>query len=161
MNLSTTKTATTNYQRSTPIGYGATLAPENNAWFHLAVVANGSTVVVYYKGALLFNLSVPFGQTWVFGNTTAFSVGRALPNGDGYNWQGRVSWTNSRVSRGALHGANFTPAFPCEEQCNTTVLLKGGSPMSLGVTPQTTGPAGTAFAFATQLTPALGIFIPG
>ena len=148
-----------NYQRSISINSGSTLAPDN-IWFHLAVVKNGSLVTVYYKGAFLFNVTVPAGQTWVFGDSTAFSVGRTLPNGDGYNWQGRVSWTNSRVSRQALYTSTFTPAFPLEEQSSTSVLLKDNPPTSLGVTPQITGPAGIEPTFAVRLMPALGMFIP-
>ena len=149
-----------NYQRTVPINYGTSPAPENGVWFHLAVVKNGSTVTLYYKGALLFSVAIPSGQTWVFSNSSAFSVGRTLPVGDGYNWQGKVSWTNSRVSREALYTANFAPAFPCEEQYYTAVLLKGDPPMSMGVTPQITGPAGTTMQFASRLMPALGTFIP-
>ena len=151
-----------NYQNATAITLGSMRAPENNTWFHLAVVKQNSGITtVCYNGLRIFDVAAPSGHTWVFGEGAAFSVGRTLPNGDGWNWQGRVTWTNSRVSRGALYTTNtFTPAFPCEERSTTAVLLKGNPPMSLGVTPQITGPPGTPITFTTQLMPAFGSFIP-
>ena len=125
----------------------------------MAVVNNSPTVTVWHKGTAGFSVPVPSGQTWVFGNTTALSVGRALPFGDGYNWSGRVWLSNVRVSKSALYTDTFYPNFPSEEQGTTAALIKGRIPASLGVTVQVAGPGSQTPTLTVLDVPALDSYV--
>lgn len=144
-----------NYQRPVPL-VTSSRAPDLNTWNHVAVVKNGDSVTLWYKGAAVFSVPVP--QSWIMDRPT-LSIGRTLPNGDGWTWQNKVSYTNVRVSQGALYTQPFTPRFPLEQVPGTIALIKGNPPTSLGTAVQVVGQGSTAPSVIVFDMPALDSYV--
>jgi len=95
-----------------------------NAWHHIALVRNGSTVTFYRNGVVIGSTtSVGFNFT----NTGTFYIGYGQYAGDGYFPGGYVS--NFRLVKGtAVYTAAFTPpTAPLTAITNTSLLLSGTS----------------------------------
>ena len=130
-----------------PIGISS--QPDIGSWIHLAVVCRSGTCDVYHQGTLVFTTTPT--NTSFSGLTTILSVGRVV-DGDGYDWQGQVSFSHIRISNIRRYSSNFTPAFPLDND-NATVTLLRGNP----VAGATVLGAGTV-TYSSM--PALGSYIP-
>lgn len=92
-----------NYSTTTPV-ITSTLLPQNNTWYHIALVRSGSTFRLYINGTL----------DTTYTNTNSIDAGTSQPFGIGYSdasstaYHGYIS--NVRVVNGtAVYTANFTP----------------------------------------------------
>jgi hypothetical protein len=94
----------------------SSVAPALNAWSHVAVTRNGTTLRIFVNGV----------QTGTTTNSTNFATGSGLIGNDGTNvapWYGYIS--DVRVVKGtAVYTANFTPpTAPLTPIARTSLLL--------------------------------------
>lgn len=105
----------------------------NNTWYHLAVVRNGTSVLMFRNGVQVANATVSSGATFNWNYNGALIGGGNWDGASGY-MNGYVS--NLRVTSSAVYTTAFTPpTTPLTPSGSTTLLLNG---MNAGIYDATT-----------------------
>ena len=120
--------------------------PLIGAWIHLAVTCADGVCTLYHDGRAVFSVR----PTNVNFTNLILAVGRVI-DGDGFDWQGFVSFSNIRISNVIRYAGTFSPQFPLTSDAATQVLLRGN--------PVNATSAGSGSVTYSPM-PALGSYIP-
>ena len=106
-----------------------TVQPPLNTWTHFAVQYSNSSVYVYMNGSNVYTGVEPSGANWGTMLNGPVAIGQSSSGIGLVN--GKVYYSNARLSTGVVYSSNFSPPFPLTTQSNTRMLVRG-NPLSGG-----------------------------